>query len=136
MDKAYLVKQRENRQRTGNAATKKYEKTIGGKLIRSYRNMMSRVSGIQWRKSHIYDGLELIDRETFYKFSLEDSQFLELYKNWVQSGYDRKLSPSIDRIDSQKGYVLGNIRWITHSENSRLGAISRHHSNKVISDKS
>ena len=111
-----------------------YEKeTYQGFLMRTYRNMLSRVSGIQSKKAHLYKGLEILDKEDFYNWALRGysgigstDSFVSLYKVWVGSGYDRKLAPSIDRIDSSKGYTLENMRWLTHSENSRLGSLSRH----------
>lgn len=118
-----LEYQRERRKITGNADVKKYEKTLKGKLMRTYRNMQSRTEGLV--KSHLYADLPLLDRETFYEWSLSSSNYPELHEDWVQSDYDKKLSPSIDRIDSEKGYTLSNIRWVTHSENSRLGGINR-----------
>jgi hypothetical protein len=39
----------------------------------------------------------------------------------VSSGYDRKLTPTVDRINTELGYEIHNMRWLTHSENSRLG---------------
>jgi len=117
--------QREYRLNNGNACTKKYEKTKKGKLMRTYRNMESRCKGIVKRKAHLYEDLEVLPREDFYSWSLSDSAFDKLYKDWVHSNYDMKLSPSIDRLDTEKGYTLGNIRWITHSENSRIGAKNR-----------
>ena len=107
-------------------ACKVYERTRKGKLMRSYRNMESRVKGIQWRKAHLYADKSLdISRDEFYSWSLADEMYNQLYDAWGASGYSRKLSPSVDRIDSTKGYCLDNIRWVTHSENSRLGSISK-----------
>ena len=117
--------QREQRAKDGNAYTKKYEKTKKGFLVRTYRNMKSRVTGVQEKKSHLYFGLQILPKEDFYEWSLSDKNFLELFSEWELSGYERKLSPSIDRIDSKKGYFLQNMRWITHSENSRNGSLSR-----------
>jgi len=120
-----LKKQREYRKRNGNACTNKYEKTINGFLVRKYRNMLSRVSGVQRHKSHLYKDLKILSKENFYRWTKEKSlSFLPLFINWEKSGYDRKLCPTVDRIDSNKGYILDNMRWITHSENSRLGALS------------
>lgn len=116
---------REYRQRTGNAATKKYERTPKGKIMRSYRNMQSRIEGVQGHKHHLYAGKELMPREEFYAWSLSDPDFIRLYTEWVESGFDRRLSPSVDRIDASLGYVAGNVRWLTHSENSRRGTYAR-----------
>jgi hypothetical protein len=48
---------RDYRKRTRNRSTRTYEKTPKGFLMRTYRNMQSRVSGVQWRKAHLYAGL-------------------------------------------------------------------------------
>jgi len=111
---------RDRRKRTNNSATKVYEKTLKGKLIRTYRNMLSRVKGILKNKEHLYKGLEILDKEDFYKWSLDNKEYEILFNQWVSSGYDLKLSPSIDRKDASKGYTLDNIRWVTFSENCSL----------------
>lgn len=116
--------QREARKVNGDIYTKKYEKTEKGYLMRSYRNMLSRVMGVQKTKSHLYKGLDILSKEDFINWSLE-TNFKDLLLGYEESGYDRKLAPSVDRIDSILGYTIGNIRWITHSENSRLGALSQ-----------
>lgn len=107
------------RNRTENLSTKKYEKTEKGFLMRCYRNMESRTRGIQHLKAHLYKGKTLLSRENFYAWSLADKDFHSLFKAWCESNYNRKLTPSINRIDSAKGYELNNMEWITHSENSR-----------------
>ncbi len=118
------VYQREHRKQNGNVYTHRYEKTIPGFLMRSYRNMQSRVSGVQKKKAHLYKGLSLLDRQDFYDLSKNDWRFFELWLDWIKSDYDRKLTPSVNRIDSSRGYEPDNIEWLTHSENSRLGAMS------------
>ncbi len=120
--------QREYRKKKGNLYTYRYEKTIPGFLMRCYRNMESRITGVQKKKWHLYKGLSLLNRQDFYALSKNDWTFYELWLDWVKSDYDRKLTPSVNRIDSGRGYEPDNIEWITHSENSRLGAISRFHS--------
>jgi hypothetical protein len=121
-----LEKQRLYRISNGNACTKKYEKTKKGFLVRMYRNMKSRIVGIQYKKAHLYLGKELLDKEIFYNIALNDENFNKLFQEWELSGYNRKLTPSVDRIDSSLGYSVENIRFITHSENSRLGNVSRY----------
>jgi len=113
--------QRNYRKKTANASTKKYEKTKKGKLVRTYRNMLSRTKGILKKKVHLYGGLPILDKEDFYSWSLENKDFHETFEKWVESGYEKRFSPSIDRLDTSEGYVVGNMRWVTHSENSREG---------------
>jgi hypothetical protein len=117
---------REHRKRTRNRSTRTYEKTPQGFLMRTYRNMQSRVSGVQWKKAHLYAGLSLLPRETFYEWARASPEFHRLYKAWIDSGFDRKLTPSVDRIDSSRGYEIDNMQWLTHSDNSLRGTISRH----------
>jgi len=108
---------------TRTESNRKYWKTINGKLMTTYNNMDRRVRG--YTKPHIYKGLEICNRSDFYFWATLDNDFTELYEIWVESGYEKGLSPSIDRIDSSKGYTFDNMRWLTQSENSRNGAINR-----------
>jgi len=57
----------------------KYEKTKKGFVMRMYRNMKSRVEGVQKKKAHLYFGLELMDKSEFYNFALTSKQFNELF---------------------------------------------------------
>ena len=118
-------KSRNNRRATNNAATHRYEKTPKGFLMREYRNMQSRVTGIQKKKAHLYLGKELLPRDEFYKWAMFHIDFVLLYTEWTRSNYDRKLTPTVDRINSAEGYVLSNMEWVTHSENSRRGCVSK-----------
>jgi hypothetical protein len=98
----------------------KYErKSKQGFLMRAYRNMQSRVTGVQSRKHHLYVGKELLPRAEFYAWSLADPDFNRLFDAWLAAGHPRRTCPSIDREDSALGYAFGNIRWITFSENCR-----------------
>jgi len=108
------------------ASCKAYEKTRKGLLMRTYRNMKSRVLGIQKEKAHIYKGLPILDKKEFYLWAAKDVTYNRLFDAWVASEYSRKLTPSIDRIDSTLGYEKENMRWLTHSENSYLGNRSRY----------
>jgi hypothetical protein len=115
-------RQREHRKATNNAATKQYEKTPKGFLMRSYRNMKSRVEGVQKKGS--WTGQEILPREDFYSWAIDHPDFQRLFTAYEESGFDRKLAPSPDRINSTSGYVIENMRWLTHSENSSLGGKS------------
>jgi hypothetical protein len=119
-----LAWQRRHRAMNGNADTKKYEKTVPGFLMRAYRNMASRAAGIQKPKAHLYRNCAVLPRADFYAWSHASDEFRRLFRIWQESGYDQRLTPSVDRRDSSGSYTLDNMRWITHSENSRLGAVS------------
>lgn len=117
--------QKDYRSRTGNASTKKYEKTQKGFLMRLYRNMDSRINGVQKAKHHLYAGKFLLTRDEFYEWAFNCDEFFHFFMAYTDSGFDRKLAPSVDRIDSSKGYSIDNMEWVTHSENSRRGNRSR-----------
>jgi len=117
--------QRERRKLNGNVDTKKYEKTKKGFLMRLYRNMESRVTGVQKLKVHLYDGKSLLSRDEFYAWTEANAEFHKLFKEWEDSNYERRLTPSVDRINSSLGYELHNMEWIPFHENCRRGAISK-----------
>lgn len=118
-------KQRLYRSRNGNACTKKYEKTHRGFLMRLYRNMQSRITGVQKSKYHLYEGKELLAKNDFYDWAIKNHKFISLFNEFENNNYNRKLSPSVDRIDSSKGYLIENMEWVTHSENSKRGVLSK-----------
>ena len=101
--------------------------------MRMYRNMASRVMGIQKAKAHLYCGKEIMSKYEFYAIAKSSSDFAELFEKYELSGFDLKQAPSVDRIDSTLGYTNDNIRFITHSENSRLGSINKRiHKGEVL----
>jgi len=118
--------QQEYRKQNGNLCTKQYEKTKQGFLVRLYRNMLSRISGVQKQKHHLYEGKALLPKEEFYEWALKQEAFHTLWDAWEQAQHPRKQTPSVDRKDSTKGYEPSNMEWVTHSENSRRGAVQRH----------
>lgn len=106
--------------------SKSYEKTEDGFLMRVYRNMLSRVTGVQKQKYHLYKGKSILSKEDFYAWAKGSYMFKLLFIVYKHSGHQRKLAPSVDRIDSSLGYELDNIEWVTMSENSRRGTFSRY----------
>ncbi len=102
-----------------------YEKTPKGFLMRLYRNMQSRVEGIQKLKFHLYKGKYLLPRQEFYLWAENHPSFLKLFNYYISSGYDRKKAPSVDRINPDLGYELDNMEWVTMSENSRRSSVTK-----------
>lgn len=128
--------QRARRKANGNAYTLKYERTKYGKLMRIYRNMKSRIEGVQKAKFHLYRGKYLLPKEEFYAWAIMQPEFHRLFREWEESGYERKLAPSVDRVDSSVGYRTWNMQWVTHSENSRRGNLSRRASREAAEGRS
>jgi len=118
-------KQRIFREISGNKHTKSYEKTEHGFIMRLYRNMKSRIDGVQKKNTDLYVGKCLLDKNVFYGWALNNMEFKRLFVNYTESGYSRKLAPSVDRINSKEGYDLSNMEFVTMSENSRRGSLSR-----------
>lgn len=128
----YNKNQREKRLENNNKATHIYEKTIKGFLMRCYRNMKSRISGVQKAKHHLYKDKELLEKTVFYEWSLSNTNFLRLFDEWSLNNYERTLTPSVDRLDSSKGYLISNMEWVTHSENSRRGVLSKNMQKRAV----
>ena len=57
--------------------------------------------------------LEWCYKEENYK------KFIRIYNNWVKHNFDRKLAPSIDRIDNKVGYVVSNLQWLSLTKNAK-----------------
>jgi hypothetical protein len=112
-------KQKAYRLRVGNSISKKYEKTFNGFVMRMYRNMQSRINGVQSKKSHLYLGKELMSRDEFYSIAKNSDKLKSLFVEWELSNYNRRLTPSVDRIDSSLGYTFCNIRFVQFHENCR-----------------
>ena len=56
--------------------------------------------------------------------------FLTLYKQWKTSDFDRRLTPTVNRMNSSKGYTLDNVEWLTNSQNCGLSASVKKAKNK------
>lgn len=65
-----------------------------------------------------YVGKKFCTKQEFFDKFLNDSQFLSLFENWRNSGFKRGEAPSIDRIDNQGDYLIGNLQFIKHSQNT------------------
>ena len=71
-------------------------------------------------KNHqAYFGREYLSFDEWMSFCKETyGEFMKLFHEWQEGGFRRALSPSIDRIDNRKGYIVGNLQWMTQSQNS------------------
>lgn len=75
------------------------------------------------------------DKEYFINRFINDNKYIDLHKKWVQSNYDKKLTPSIDRINHLKEYEKDNIQMITWIENIEKAKKEGRTSKKVTMSK-
>lgn len=59
-------------------------------------------------------GFTLVD---FHQRFLGDKKFQRLFNEWVRSGFQKQLKPSLDRIDKSKSYSVENTQMLTWEEN-------------------
>lgn len=86
---------------------------------KGYKNKMFYAMQNRIKTREVYKDFKIdFSREEFYKF-VDTTDFEKMRLAWIASGYDRKLSPSVDRINPKKGYSINNIQIITVSENSK-----------------
>src|SRR5580658_6851506 len=96
----------------------RWRKSKSGLLSVKFSNMRQRCRGEHKKR---YEGLDLLPRHEFIEWAMNDTTFVRLFEEWHTAGCPYRLTPSIDRIDSTAGYTVGNLRFLTHSENSRAG---------------
>ena len=66
--------------------------------------------------------LPCLSKEEFINFTIQNSLKIEnLYKNWKENKFMQKLTPSVDRINPNLGYIPSNIQFLTYSENTSKG---------------
>ena len=97
-------------------ATEKY-RTLEGRIIKAYKHMSNRVRG-KGSSPKLYEGLEICTKDEFTKWALQDRNYKVLLESWEKQGYPLTLTPTVDRIDSKRGYSLGNIQWLSYSDNA------------------
>lgn len=86
---------------------------------RKYADMRARTSGQRSKRCNSY-GKSCLSKEEFTKWCTSQPQltiFIIIYMDWVRSGFNVMLSPSVDRIDNNKGYTIDNMEWMTLMEN-------------------
>ncbi len=88
-----------------------------------YAQIKHRCTTRIWAKQHLYQGLEYLTKKEMLSFNT-NQKFIDLYNQWQNAGKVRRLVPTLDRIDSKKGYTLDNIDWKILSDNSKLADFS------------
>ena len=95
----------------------KYHKSRNGVISRLYSRQKSNAKK---RK---------MDMPSYTKKEFEEwlltTLFDELFNMWVDSNYDTKVKPSVNRIDDLRSYSLDNIEIITWGENRSSSHLDR-----------
>ena len=109
--------------------------TINSFLSKIYKYMKGRTNGKCTRRPDLYKGLPIMPIGVFKSWAKNHSDFLNLYKQWVTNNFDRKLTPTVNRVNSSKGYTLDNVEWMTNSQNCGLsGGVKKMNQKKAIYD--
>jgi len=95
-----------------------------GLICRRYRDMKARANGSKHKRWSLA-GLPLLSKQEFIEWSMNDDDYIHLYNQWVASGYNKKASPSIHRIDRDEGYVIGNMQWVTVAAHNEISKTER-----------
>lgn len=91
-----------------------------------YAHMVAREKGNATTRSNA-EGKGIMSRQEFFEWCKDFDNlnvFIAIYFDWAFNGFNRWDSPSIDRIDSEIGYVAGNIQWLSYSENCKKNNIN------------
>lgn len=79
------------------------------------------------KKQHLYGGLTILSKQEFLLWAEETEVFKTMFMQYLESGKDLRLAPTVDRINPCFGYERWNMQWLTHSENSRKAVIQHHY---------
>lgn len=91
-----------------------------------YAHMVARHEGRSTNRSNS-NGKGILTREEFFEWCKDFENlnvFLALYFDWAGEGFPLHLSPSVDRINPDLGYVIGNLQWLSFEENCRKNNIN------------
>ncbi len=82
-----------------------------------YKGIVSRSTKESKRNYKVFN-MDFLSRKEYDLWCSNNLQnFLEIYKKWEVSGFKRNLAPSIDRIDTNIGYIYSNMQWLSLSDN-------------------
>lgn len=104
--KCYAEKMDKKRKTKRGVLRKIYDSQIGSSKSRGY-------------------ALPRYDFNEFLEWALSKEEFHIIFKIWKESGYEKNLVPSVDRLDDYKSYTISNIRIINWKENNDKGNSDR-----------
>lgn len=98
----------------------KYRQRHDRKRILSHRyNSLVARSSRGGNRTYRVSGMEFLSRSEWDKWCKKNNEeFERLYRIWEASGFDERYTPSVDRIDNDKGYTADNMQWLSKAENT------------------
>ncbi len=92
------------------------------KYQRSKNGLVARIYGNQINNSKSNKrGRPRYSLNTLRNWVFAQDNFELLYSNWVESGYKKEKTLSVDRINPLHGYILSNLQLMTWRENLDKG---------------
>jgi len=95
-----------------------YLRTINGLISQIYRGQI-RNSKTRGHKEPEYT------REWFDNWFKTQPILNKIYEEWKKSGYEKSLTPSVDRINANRFYTKDNIQLMTWGSNKRKGELDK-----------
>lgn len=103
---------------TYNEKKQLWRKTKEGLLAKSYSAQLDACR----KRNHPAPNYSL---DEFRSWVITQPIFDELYVAWVDSGYEKDLIPSTDRLDNSKSYSFDNLQIVTFKQNRENVYIDR-----------
>ncbi len=92
----------------------RYRTNIKRIKAHKYRGIKNRCTGKHKNRTYKVEGMPYLTQSEYDKWWEDNiADFNLCYQVWEKSGFKNKYAPSIDRIDSTKGYTTENMQWLT-----------------------